>query len=72
MSKAIGVNTMWKKFEPCAMCKKEKMMAHSFIEFSKIRVCGVCYDSIPDHIPLTQDSQYVIAFIKRKDNGYNE
>lgn len=68
MSKAVGRTYLPKIIQVCAMCKKDEVMAHTFVDYSKIRICSLCYDSIPDHIPLQQDSEYVLAFIKRKEN----
>lgn len=52
--------------EVCCLCDKEILCEHSISGHREVIFCGPCYNNIPKHIPVEQDSEYVLAKIKEK------
>ena len=52
----------------CSMCDNVELIYNTLEENIHIRICSLCYGDIPEHIPLAQDSQYIIQFLRKKND----
>jgi hypothetical protein len=51
----------------CIMCRELEVLTHSVYDTTST-ICGACYGSIPQYIPLEQDSQYIEAFLRKRND----
>ncbi len=61
------------KYLNCSVCKRDIDKIPSFA-FKKnvyfgadVRMCGACYDAIPDHIPVEQVRRFIRRLVKGKE-----
>jgi hypothetical protein len=59
---------MSEEFVMCDMCESVKLLS-DIVKW--LNVCQTCYDTIPEHIPLNQDQQYIAEFVRKKNELCN-
>jgi len=66
MSKAIDLIVTGHKVKKqfCEICDRFELITYQTQD--NIKFCSRCYGEIPEHIPLSQDSQYITILINRK------
>jgi hypothetical protein len=66
MSEAFDLNQYDKGI--CTMCKCLQILTQSLHSNEDVKISGASYGSIPQYIPVKQDSQYIEAFLRKRND----